>query len=144
LPDRRALESILASLASGVDCGPAGDPLDQAQDLMYSAWDMPHRRCRIAVAKEALRLSPLSADAFVLLAEETVGSLRHRPTVFGRTPNSRPTASFRCPPGRLNNLSPFHQTGLLRPTSRKRHQPARCSAVQDELPQPCHRTPQLV
>ena len=38
---------------------------------MYSAWDMPDRRRGIAVAKEALRLSPLCADAFVLLAEES-------------------------------------------------------------------------
>lgn len=71
LPDRRAIEGVLAMLSPSGDSDTADDPLAEAQDLMYSAWDMNERRRRVAAAKKALRLSPLCADAFVLLAEET-------------------------------------------------------------------------
>jgi tetratricopeptide (TPR) repeat protein len=37
---------------------------------MWSAWDMKDRGRRIAAARQALDLSPLCADAYVLLAEE--------------------------------------------------------------------------
>lgn len=39
------------------------------------AWDMPSKRERVALAKEALRISPLCADAYVLLAEEAAASV---------------------------------------------------------------------
>jgi tetratricopeptide (TPR) repeat protein len=70
LPDRRAIEGMLAMLTPSRGSDAAGDALAEAQDLMYSAWEMNDRRRRIAAAKKALRLSPLCADAFVLLAEE--------------------------------------------------------------------------
>jgi tetratricopeptide (TPR) repeat protein len=71
LPDRRAIEGMLAMLTPKLGSDAASDALAEAQDLMWSAWEMNDRRRRIAAAKEALRLSPLCADAFVLLAEET-------------------------------------------------------------------------
>jgi hypothetical protein len=71
LPDRRAMEGLLSMLSSGFGAGPGRDALDDAQDLMYTAWETADRRQRIALAKEALRVSPLCADAYVLLAEET-------------------------------------------------------------------------
>jgi tetratricopeptide (TPR) repeat protein len=71
LSDRRAIEGLLAMLTSSRGSDSASDALDEAQDLMYSAWEMNDRRRRVAAAKKALRLSPLCADAFVLLAEET-------------------------------------------------------------------------
>jgi tetratricopeptide (TPR) repeat protein len=43
--------------------------LEQAQDLMYEAWDAVGKK-RIELAKQALELSPDCADAYVLLAEE--------------------------------------------------------------------------
>jgi len=72
LPDRRAMEGVLAMLSSGLGASrPGGDALEDAQDLMYRAWETADQRQRVALAKEALSRSPLCADAYVLLAEET-------------------------------------------------------------------------
>jgi hypothetical protein len=66
LPDRRAMESFLAAIA-----GHRGDDATaKAQDVMYEAWERTTSRSRIALARKALGISPLCADAFVLLAEE--------------------------------------------------------------------------
>ena len=71
MPDRRVMEGFMASLA-----GRRGeDALGAAQELMYDAWDAPTKRARVALARKALRLSPLCADAYVLLAEETARSV---------------------------------------------------------------------
>jgi tetratricopeptide (TPR) repeat protein len=45
------------------------DALDRAQNLIYDAWEAGSAKQRVALAKEALRISPLCADAYVLLAE---------------------------------------------------------------------------
>jgi len=60
-----------ATLDEGSDlyADEAGD-LDAAQALVYDAWDAPSRRRRIALAKKALAMSPLCADAYVILAQE--------------------------------------------------------------------------
>jgi len=72
LPDRRAMEGVLAMLSSGLGAsGPGGGALEDAQDLMYRAWETADQRQRVALANEALSRSPLCADAYVLLAEET-------------------------------------------------------------------------
>src|SRR5438105_4040376 len=66
LPDRRAMESFLAAIA-----GRRGDEATaKAQDVMYEAWKRTTSRSRIALAHKALGISPLCADAYVLLAEE--------------------------------------------------------------------------
>lgn len=46
-------------------------PLEQAQDLMYEAWEARSSRERIRLARRALEISADCADAYVLLAEET-------------------------------------------------------------------------
>jgi tetratricopeptide (TPR) repeat protein len=66
VPDRRAMESFLAALS-----GHRGDDAAKAQDVMYDAWERTTSRSRIALAHKALGISPLCADAYVLLAEET-------------------------------------------------------------------------
>jgi tetratricopeptide (TPR) repeat protein len=48
----------------------AEEPLSLAQELMCEAWDTPDKRARIAMAKKALQISDLCADAHILLAEE--------------------------------------------------------------------------
>ncbi|MGA9768474.1 MAG: hypothetical protein WBV94_05495 [Blastocatellia bacterium] len=48
-------------------------PIERAQEKMYEAWDATGKR-RVKLAKEALEISPDSADAYVLLAEETARS----------------------------------------------------------------------
>jgi tetratricopeptide (TPR) repeat protein len=66
VPDRRAMESFLAALS-----GHRGDDATaKAQDVMYDAWERTTSRSRIALAHKALDISPLCADAYVLLAEE--------------------------------------------------------------------------
>ena len=50
-------------------------PLEQAQEIMWDAWDEQNPRRRIDLARKALRISDDCADAFVLLAEEASSSL---------------------------------------------------------------------
>lgn len=56
--------------------GPSGKAdeiscLGRAQEIIYDAWETRSRHDRISMAKEALALSSLCADAWVILAEET-------------------------------------------------------------------------
>jgi tetratricopeptide (TPR) repeat protein len=66
LPDRRAMEIFLAAIAGRRSDGATA----KAQDVMYEAWERTTSRSRIALARKALGISPLCADAYVLLAEE--------------------------------------------------------------------------
>ncbi len=70
LPDRRAMESFLAAIGGRT----RDDATARAQDIMYAAWEQPDPRERIALAHKALDISPLCADAYVLLAEVAAGS----------------------------------------------------------------------
>jgi tetratricopeptide (TPR) repeat protein len=70
--DRRAMEGSMASFGTGFE----DEDLNEAQELMYQAWDERNPAKRIILAHEALSISPDCADAYVLLAEEeadTVG-----------------------------------------------------------------------
>jgi tetratricopeptide (TPR) repeat protein len=75
---RTAMEAMMAQLQRGLSAPGHGDPfddtslepLDQAQELMYDAWEARTKRERIALAKRALDVSDLCADAWGLLAEE--------------------------------------------------------------------------
>jgi tetratricopeptide (TPR) repeat protein len=72
LPDRRAMEGVLARFGGR----PAAEsPVQAAQEVMYDAWDATESRRRIALARKALAISPLCADAYVLLAEEWADSV---------------------------------------------------------------------
>jgi tetratricopeptide (TPR) repeat protein len=65
--DRRLIEALLRQVAnSRIDSA-----TDAAQEIMFDAWDERDPERRIAMAHEALKVSPLCADAYVLLAEET-------------------------------------------------------------------------
>src|SRR3954469_5193236 len=71
LPDRRVMESFLSAIT-----GRGGDTATaKAQDVMYDAWEQTTPRSRIALARKALGISPLCADAYVLLAEEAARSV---------------------------------------------------------------------
>lgn len=50
-------------------------PLEEAQELMYEAFEASSGKQRIKLAKKALTISEDCADAYVLLAEESAGSL---------------------------------------------------------------------
>ena len=82
MPDRRTLEKMTAQITEAAfspapfegddlfDSPDNKDPLWQAQDLMYDAWEADTKRERLALAKKALAVSELCADAYVLLAKE--------------------------------------------------------------------------
>lgn len=65
-PTLRGMEGTMASMFGSRTKG----SLDQAQELMYHAWNSADPKQRIALAQKALRISPLCADAYNLLAEE--------------------------------------------------------------------------
>lgn len=46
-------------------------PLDRAQELVYDAWEAPSAKRRIALAREALSISPDCADAYLVIVDET-------------------------------------------------------------------------
>lgn len=62
---------------------PPSTPLEQAQDLMYKAWDATGRR-RVSLARQALARSEDCADAYVLLAEEEARSLEEAHALYER------------------------------------------------------------
>ena len=73
LPSLQSMESLLAGL--GGKNRIRRSAVDEAQEVMYEAWEAPTRQRAVALAKEALAISPDCADAYVLLAGETAGSL---------------------------------------------------------------------
>ncbi|SJM34235.1 hypothetical protein [Mesorhizobium delmotii] len=52
------------------------DPTDAAQRIMYQAWEATSRSKRNTLAKKTLKIWPLCAEAYVLLAEEEGGLSR--------------------------------------------------------------------
>lgn len=69
--DRRAMEGSMAIFGSGFE-----DPEEQqAQEIMYAAWDEQNPATRINLAHQAIALSPNCADAYVLLAEDEADTL---------------------------------------------------------------------
>ena len=71
-PDRRSVEREIKTVADITSSGRSA--LYQAQELIYDAWETPDPIECIELAKEALKISPDCADAWVLLAEETAES----------------------------------------------------------------------
>jgi tetratricopeptide (TPR) repeat protein len=69
-PDRRALEGLVSAIGGRR----TEDAIGEAQDVMYDAWERTSRGARVALAHKALAISPLCADAYVLLAEEEAKS----------------------------------------------------------------------
>lgn len=67
--DMAALTSTLDQAITDTDTS----ALDDAQDVMYDAWDADGPE-RVRLARKAVRISPLCADAYVLLADEAAVS----------------------------------------------------------------------
>jgi hypothetical protein len=66
VPDRRTMESFLATITGRS----RRDAIEKAQDVIYDAWERATARSRITLARKALAISPLCADAYSILAEE--------------------------------------------------------------------------
>ena len=72
LPDRRLMERTLRQMAGELQGQGKGDtPLDQAQEIMYRAFEERDANRQVQLAKKALEICPDCADAYVLLAEHT-------------------------------------------------------------------------
>lgn len=78
LPDHRAKEGLMGRVA-GAD---AEQAVDEAQELMYQAWESNDPIERIELAEQALQESADCADAWVLLAEESADSLSQAQTYY--------------------------------------------------------------
>ena len=76
---RRAMESYLATIAGRS----RNDAITKAQDVMYDAWERTTSRSRVALARKALGISPLCADAYNLLAEEA-GSVEEARDLYAK------------------------------------------------------------
>ena len=74
------MEAFLAPLSGRQ----ADAVLYHAQDLMYQAWETRTRQARINLAKRALKISPLCADAYVLLAQESARSVEEAKELYAR------------------------------------------------------------
>jgi tetratricopeptide (TPR) repeat protein len=84
---RMAMERIMAGIQGSLfGDDPVGDlssdPLSAAQDVLYDAWDSGTRKDRVALAKRALGISDLCADAWLLLAEEEAKGIVERRAVL--------------------------------------------------------------
>jgi len=77
------MEAFLAALGDR-DHRHADDPTVKAQHVIYDAWEQRTTRSRVALARKALSLSPLCADAYVILAAETARSAEERRDLFAR------------------------------------------------------------
>jgi tetratricopeptide (TPR) repeat protein len=71
LPRREAMEGMMSRMLGGGK----DRAVNEAQNIMYDAWEAPTRHRAAALAKKALAISPDCADAYVLLAQETAKSL---------------------------------------------------------------------
>lgn len=67
-----------------LDVGSEDEALGAAQNLVYDAWDAPDGRSRYALARKALKISPLCADAWLILAERPGLSARDRREILER------------------------------------------------------------
>jgi len=76
--DRRVMEGPMQELARQIGAeGLWGDrDLERAQKLMYRAFETTNPAKRIALAHDALAISPNCADAYVLLAEEEADTIQ--------------------------------------------------------------------
>jgi tetratricopeptide (TPR) repeat protein len=59
------------------------EKFNQAQELVYDAWEEPNRQKCLALARKALRISPYCTDAYNLLAGKS-GSLEERQELYAK------------------------------------------------------------
>lgn len=67
LPDPRVMETMMRQALGGLVGGDESPELQEAQDLVYQAWEEDDPARQVALAMEALEISPDCADAYVIL-----------------------------------------------------------------------------
>jgi tetratricopeptide (TPR) repeat protein len=68
--DPQSLEALFGALLEQVENSRTSEAVDDAQALMFDAWESDDRRKRVALARRALAISADCADAYLLLAQE--------------------------------------------------------------------------
>jgi tetratricopeptide (TPR) repeat protein len=138
LPDRRAMERLLTAFGGGAE----DDAVSKAQDIMCDAWDADSKARRMALARKALEVSPLCADAYVLLAQEVAGHLDEEIELYQKGVDAGESvlgaAAFREDVGHFWGLletRPYMRArcGLALALWRKGEQEAAIAHVQDML-----------
>lgn len=76
------LGALLAQLPNPLLAADEDEALDRAKEIYFQACEAPTAKKRIALAKEAIAVSPLCADAFVLLAENEKRASSARLTLY--------------------------------------------------------------
>jgi hypothetical protein len=72
------MEGPMSRMAAQLGAESEDRPSDlrRAQEIMYDAWDEANPAKRIALAHEALSISPQCADAYVLLAQDEADTVK--------------------------------------------------------------------
>ena len=83
-PDRRTMEKTMGKLSETGSPERAENALRRAQELIYDAWETPRAVQRIRLAKRALKISELCADAYSVLAEDQAKTLLERREYYER------------------------------------------------------------
>lgn len=76
------LQQLVDSGTPIPEMGPVDDPLSQAQELVYDAYNAPSQEEATALAREALEISEDCADAYVILAELEAENLEEARTYY--------------------------------------------------------------
>lgn len=82
LPPMEAMEGLLSVFGETDEV--ERKPVDQAQQIMYEAWEAPTRERAVALAKKALLVSADCADAYNLLAEQSATTLDEVIELYGK------------------------------------------------------------
>jgi tetratricopeptide (TPR) repeat protein len=75
IDEANAFMNDLLSSGKPIPSSASRTPLEQAQNVMYDAWETRSRSQRVKLARQALSISEDCTDAYVLLAEETAKTL---------------------------------------------------------------------
>lgn len=90
MPSLQSMERLLSGL-SGMGRGKRS-AVDEAQEIMYEAWEAPTRQRAVALARKALEVSADCADAYILLAEEASKSLEEAIELYEKGVQARERA----------------------------------------------------
>jgi len=77
-------DTFAAYFAEQLAASRVSSKVDEAQDLMFDAWDCEDPEKRVMLARAALKISADCADGYVLLAQETADTAEEAIDLFGQ------------------------------------------------------------